>query len=112
MDTVVKHKNLVRKLLLEVADRFRESNRWEILEAFDEEHGQYLLFTDGWQGEKREYGCFLHIEVKDNGRIWLRRDGTDLDFGQQLLDEGVLKSDLVLGFHSPRMREQSDFAVA
>ena len=52
MDTVVKHKNLVRKLLLEVADRFRESNRWEILEAFDEEHGQYLLFTDGWQGKK------------------------------------------------------------
>ena len=112
MDTVVKHKNLVRKLLLEVADRFRESNRWEILEAFDEEHGQYLLFTDGWQGEKREYGCFLHVEVKDNGRIWIRRDGTDLDFGQQLLDKGVLKSDLVLGFHSPRMREQSDFAVA
>ena len=62
--------------------------------------------------KKREYGCFLHVEVKDNGRIWIRRDGTDLDFGQQLLDEGVLKSDLVLGFHSPRMREQSDFAVA
>lgn len=112
MDTVVKHKNLVRKLLLEIADRFRESNRWEILEAFDEEHGQYVLFTDGWQGEKREYGCFLHVEVKENGRIWIRRDGTDLDFGQQLLDEGILKSDLVLGFHSPSMREQSDFAVA
>ena len=112
MDTVVKHKNLVRRLLVEIADHFRQSNRWEILEAFDEEHGQYLLFTDGWQGEKREYGCFLHVEVKANGRIWLRRDGTDLDFGQQLLDEGVAKSDLVLGFHSPRMREQSDFATA
>jgi hypothetical protein len=39
-------------------------------------------------------------------------DGTDLDIGQQLLDEGIAKSDLVLAFHSPKMREMSDFAVA
>jgi hypothetical protein len=28
-----------------------------------------------------------------------------------LLDEGVPKSELVLAFHSPKMREWSDFAV-
>lgn len=112
MDTVTKHKKLVRSLLTEIADRFRQSKRWEIIEAFDEEHGQYLLFTDGWQGEKREYGCFMHLEVKLDGKIWLRRDGTDLDIGQQLLDEGVAKSELVLAFHSPKMRELSDFAVS
>jgi hypothetical protein len=112
MDSVNKHKNLVRKLLTEIANRFRQSNRWEIIEAFDEEHGQYLLFTDGWQGEKREYGCFMHLDVKPDGKIWLRRDGTDLDIGQQLLDEGVAKSELVLAFHSPKMRELSDFAVS
>jgi hypothetical protein len=112
MDNVTKHKQLVKRLLTEIADRFRQSNRWEIMEAFDEERGQYLLFTDGWQGEQREYGCFMHLEVKPNGKIWLRRDGTDLDIGQQLLDEGVAKSNLVLAFHSPRTREWSDFAVS
>jgi XisI protein len=54
MDSVIKHKSLVRKMLSEIADHFRQGKRWEILEAFDEEHGQYLLFTDGWQGESRE----------------------------------------------------------
>ena len=111
MDSVNKHKNLVRTLLADIANHFRQSNRWEIIEAFDEDRGQYLLFTDGWQGETRDYGCFMHIEVKPSGRIWLRRDGTDLDIGQQLLDEGVPKSELVLAFHSPKMREWSDFAV-
>lgn len=113
MDSIsVKNRVLVRNMLSEIADHFRKGKRWEIMEIYDEERGQYLLFTDGWRGEKREYGCFLHVEVKPDGKIWLRRDGTDLDFGQQLLDEGVPKNNLVLAFHSPRMREQSDFATA
>ena len=37
------------------------------------------LFTDGWKGNSRDYGCFMHFEVKDDGKIWLRRDGTDLN---------------------------------
>jgi hypothetical protein len=112
MDSVIKHKDLVRKMLSELASHFRQNKRWEILEAFDEERGQYLLFTDGWQGETRDYGCFMHLEVKPDGKIWLRRDGTDFDIGQQLLDEGVAKSDLVLAFYPPHIREQTGFAVA
>ncbi len=112
MDKVKHYRKLVRDMLTEIADRFRRNSNWEIIEAFDEEHGQYLLFTDGWEGEHRDYGCFMHLEVKIDGKIWLRRDGTDLDIGQDLLDEGVPKSDIVLAFHSPRKREWTGFAVA
>ena len=112
MDNVTKYRQLVRSLLTDIADTFRRNSNWEIIEAFDEEHGQYLLFTDGWQGEHRDYGCFMHLEVKPNGKIWLRRDGTDLDIGQQLVDENVAKEDIVLAFHSPKKRERTGFAVA
>ena len=112
MDKVKKYKKTVRSLIEEMADSFSRNSDWEILSALDDERGQYLLFTDGWAGEKRDYGCFMHVEVKPNGKIWLRRDGTDLDFGQQLVDEKIPKSDIVLAFHSPKMREWSDFAVA
>ncbi|NJN33035.1 MAG: XisI protein [Saprospiraceae bacterium] len=78
----------------------------------DKIKGQYIIFNDGWHDSKRDYGCICHIEVKDNGRIWLRHDGTDIEIGQKLLDKGVEKSDLVIGFHSPQMREWSDFAIA
>ena len=111
MDKVKKYKKLIRDMLTEIADRFRRNSDWEILEAFDEEHGQYLLFTDGWRGSVRDYGCFMHIEVKLDGKIWLRRDGTDLDIGQDIIDEGVPKSDVVLAFHSPVRREMTGFAV-
>lgn len=112
MDKINNYKNIVRNLLSEIAENFRKSNRWEVIEAFDEQHGQYILFTDGWQGEKREYGYFMHIEVSEKGKIWLRRDGTDLNIGQLILDEQVPKSDLVLAFNSPKMRAMTEFAVA
>jgi hypothetical protein len=84
----------------------------EIMFINDKAKGQFLIFNDSWQHETRDYGCVCHIEVKDNGRVWLRHDGTDIEIGQQLLDAGIEKSDLVIGFHSPKMREWSDFAVA
>lgn len=79
----------------------------------DHEGGHYLLFSNGWKGVKRIYGCFLHIDlVKETGRIWLQHDGTDLVIAQMLLDRGVKKSDLVLAFHHPNMRPDTGLAVA
>lgn len=112
MDKVEKYRKTVHSLLSEIANDFRQSDLWEILEVFDEQRGQYVLFTDGWKNDKRDYGCFMHIEVKNDGKVWLRRDGTDLDIGQMLLDEGVAKSDLVLAFRSPSRRAMTEFAVA
>jgi hypothetical protein len=112
MDKVKQYRKMVRTMLAEIADRFRRNSDWEILEIYDEEKGQYLLFTDGWKDESRDYGCFMHIEVKEDGKIWLRRDGTDLDVGQQILDSGVAKQEMVIGFHSPMMRTWTDFAQA
>ncbi len=72
-------------------------------------HHYQLLFT-GWQGEKRIYGCPIHIDLKD-GKIWIQQDFTEAGIAQRLLEKGVPKSDIVLGFRSPFMRQLSEFAV-
>lgn len=111
MDKVKTYRALIKKILSEIAADFRKSGQWEILEAYDDERGQYLLFTDGWKGNSRDYGCFMHFEVKDDGKIWLRRDGTDLNVGQMVLDENVPKSDIVPAFRSPSMRKYMGYAI-
>jgi hypothetical protein len=78
----------------------------------DQEGGHYLLFSNGWKGVRRIYGCFVHIDLADDGKVWLQHDGTDLVVGQMLLDRGVAKSDLVLAFHHPAMRKDTGLAVA
>ncbi len=37
---------------------------------------------------------------------------TEIDIGQELVNLGVPKSDIVVGFHLPYMRQFTEFAVS
>ncbi|MEM6318910.1 MAG: element excision factor XisI family protein [Bacteroidota bacterium] len=78
----------------------------------DDATGQYLLLSNHWKADVRYYGIVIHLELKPDGKIWLQYDGTDLIVGQYLLDAGIPKSDIVLGFHAPIRRIDTGFAVA
>ncbi len=78
----------------------------------DERTGNYLLLMNGWQDESRFYGCLIHIEVKSNGKVWVHEDRTDLIVVDKLLEKGITKKDMVIGFHPPIMREDTEFAIA
>lgn len=53
-----------------------------------------------WRGNRRTYGCSLHLDIKD-GKIWIQHDGTEVSIATQLLELGVPKDDMILAFHSP-----------
>jgi hypothetical protein len=78
----------------------------------DKESHQYQIVTIGWDKE----GNFIHdtpIHLAIiNGKIWIQWNMTEIDFGRELTDRGVPKSDIVIGFLSPEIREYSDYAVA
>ena len=78
--------------------------------AFDIERDLYLMFHVGWRGERRVYGCVIHIEIKE-GKIWIQRDGTEVGIANELIEAGVTKSDIVLGYRSPYMRKFTELAV-
>jgi hypothetical protein len=113
MERVEKYKSIAKSIIQEVADR-PATYSFPLTDhtIFDDERGHYLLFKDGWKGPRRVYGNVIHIGVTEEGRVWLHHDGTDLIVGQMLLDRGVEKSDLVVGFHSPSMRKDTEFAVS
>jgi hypothetical protein len=47
-----------------------------------------------------------------NGKIWIQRDGTEYGVARELVDAGVPKSQIVLGFRPPEIRPYTEFAVA
>ena len=112
MDKIEKYKNLAKQIVLKVAGQANISKRGISTKIIiDDERGQYLLYHDGWREAMRVYGCFLHLEVAENGKIWLQYDGTDLVIGEQLIAQGVPKSDIVVGFHAPFMRQDTEYAL-
>lgn len=111
MDRIDNYKAIVKNLLREIMPENNDRPIQTVL-IEDDSRGHYMLYNDGWKGERRIYGCFLHIEVREDGKVWLQHDGTDLIVGQMLLDAGIPKSNIVLGFHAPIVRPDTGFAVA
>jgi XisI protein len=106
MDKVNHYKSIVRSILTDIAAMFPvEENGVENQIIIDDQHGHYLLFSVGWEGKQWYYASFAHIDVKPNGRVWLQHDGTDQRIGAQLMERGVLQSDIVIGFQPPYFRE-------
>ena len=78
----------------------------------DKENYQYQIVTIGWDEQGRFiHDTPIHLAII-NGKIWIQWNMTEIDFGKELTDKGVPKSDIVIGFLSPEIREYSDYAVA
>lgn len=112
MENIEKYRSYAREIIQQVHDQLCGDDAIDIQLITDEKRGHYLVFNNGWRdSQHRVYGCVAHIEVKENGKVWLHHDGTDLIIGQMLLDRGIPKSDIVLGFHAPIMRKDTEFAA-
>ncbi len=55
------------------------------------------------------YGTIIHVDIRD-GKIWIQRDFTEEGVASELVDLGVPKTDIVLGFKPPYMRQFTGFA--
>ena len=47
-----------------------------------------------------------------NEKIWIQQNNTEAKIVDELLERGVLREDIVLGFQHPQTRAISGFAVA
>lgn len=78
--------------------------------VFDRERDHYQLAYVGWEKHRRVYGVAIHIDIK-NDKIWIQHNGTEAELGEELVDLGILKQDIVVGFHSPSKRKFTEYSV-
>jgi len=77
----------------------------------DRENNHFQLLQLGWQEEDYIFTVVLHFDIKD-GKIWFQRNITDRDVVDKLMEMGVEKQDIVLGFRYPKIRPYTGFAEA
>ena len=87
---------------------FIRSSTFEVV--FDEGRDRYLLIILGRANKRYEHGCLIHIDII-NRKIWIQRDGTEIGVANELVEAGILKDNIVLGFKSPERRKDTEFAV-
>lgn len=110
MDKVTKHKEIVKAAIMKYADMMQFKEPIEKQVIFDDERGHYLLMKVGWRNSTPVYGTTFHIDVHPDGKVWVQRDNTDVIIVDDLLENGIPQSEIILAFHSPFMRSQTEFA--
>ncbi|MDM9585753.1 XisI protein [Nostoc sp. GT001] len=86
-------------------------NRIQAQTIFDTEHDRYQLVYVGWREQDRIYWPVLHLDIIDD-KIWIQQDGTEVGIANELVELGVPKEDIVLGFQLPSVRKYTEFAVS
>ncbi|MGV0024187.1 element excision factor XisI family protein [Phormidesmis priestleyi] len=113
MESVEKYRQYIQQLLSGRAARSMKSNlQVEAQTVFDRDHDHYQLVYVGWRRNgDRDYGCLLHLDIKD-GKIWIQYDGTEGGIANELVELGVPREDIVLGYQPPSVRQFTEFAVS
>lgn len=110
---IEQYREYIRHLLSERRSRAsiqRNAQEYEVQTLFDSEQDHYQLLYVGWRGNKRDFGCILHLDIKGE-KIWIQHDGTEVGIANQLVELGVPKEDIVLAFHEPEVRQFTDFGT-
>ena len=110
MDSITKYYQIIYPILKEYADlpyRYGKVKRHLIV---SEDKLHYLFLTWGWENGRRLHGCIVHLEIIGD-KIWIHEDGLEDGMANDLVNAGIPKSKIVLGFHPAEVRSHTEFAV-
>ena len=79
--------------------------------VFDRHRDHYLIVDTGWDNGNRVHATLVHIDIHD-GRIWIEYDGTERGIAAELVEAGVARESIVLGFREPELRKYTGYAAA
>lgn len=112
MDTKLKYQEIIKDVLQKhIKYRMSLSDGYYSQVLFDDERGHYLLLDWGWNGDKYLHATPIHIDLINN-KIWIQYDDTEEGVASDLLENGVPKEDIILGFRHPKVRPHTGFAIA
>jgi hypothetical protein len=109
MDTVANYRQILHDLLKRYSGKPSHGEiESEII--IDKEGNHYELMHVGWDGSRRVHGSVLHLDLID-GKIWIQHDGTAPGVALDLVEAGVPREDIVLGFRPPDVRPHTGYGV-
>ncbi len=109
MKKVEQYRQYLQEILSQYT-QYQSNDDIEVHLIIDKERNHYQLLHIGWRDKIRIYGCAIHVQIKE-GKIWLEHNSTEIKIAEELVQQGVSKQDIVLGMHSPFMRQFTDYAI-
>lgn len=110
METIDSLRQAINCVFAEWEQLPRIPSDWKIISVQDTLHDRYTLQNVSFAKDRYDTRLLAYLEVRD-GKIWILTDNTEEGIASELVETGVPKDQIVLGFYSPQMREMGEFAV-
>ncbi|MCP4104015.1 MAG: XisI protein [Desulfobacteraceae bacterium] len=110
MDRVSRYRECIHQILRRYATHKPSYGDIEVQIIEDTSHDHYQVYHVGWHHDRRIHGCTLHIDIKD-GKIWIQHNSTEGSIAAELVELGIPKEHIVLGFHVSYRRQFTEYAV-
>lgn len=104
------YRKWISELLAKYAAGWPSTEEVESQLVLDQERDHYLWLRVGWKESEPIYHNIIHCDIK-KGKIWLQRNMTDQDLAEDLVELGVPREDIVLGFQPGYARPYTDYGV-
>lgn len=111
MDKLNKYRQIIKTILARHSEQMPSIGQINTTPVFDERNDNYMVVDMGWDPTGRVHAVVLHLHLQ-NEKVWVEVDETETGITQELLDAGIPKEDIVLGFYRPERRKLTEFAVA
>jgi hypothetical protein len=114
MDKVKKYQDIVIQFLQhyhEESGGNQPDSRIKHRILIDKENNSFQLLAIGWSNKHYVFGPIFHFDIIE-GKIWMQCNNTEWEVVDFLMEYGVDRQDIVLGFVPPHARHLSGFATA
>ena len=106
MEKLEQYRHYIQQILTAYSQYKPAYGEIEVETIFDQERDHYQIVYLGWKQKRWIHTCAIHIDIK-NEQIWIQWNGTEKDIAAELVEMGVSKEDIVIGFHPPHIRKLS-----
>jgi XisI protein len=103
-------KIIINWLTAYAAERTKTQVEYQIIS--DTLHHHYQVVKTAWISDVFKHTVIFHFCIKEDAKVWLFVNNTDILVTEELIEMGIPKNEIVIGFQSPHIRQFSGYATA
>ncbi len=112
MDKIKKYEKLIVDYFEAFAERRNKNpDPVKIQVIADTQRKHYQLVMIGWEEYRYTHLCLFHLDIID-GKVWVQENRTEVLIGEELVELGIPKHDIVPGLLHPEERVDTEYATA
>lgn len=111
MDRLNLYRNSVKQIIERCYSIKSDNPNIQVNLIIDQERNHFIVMDIGWENEEsRIYDVVMHLSIIEN-KIWIQKDVTDMNPAEELIQKGVPKEDIMIGFMPLYKRKYSEFTA-